>query len=111
MAPTSPRIELHLEDLERVVERARHTPLSDDEYATLKAAIHTLAYVAPLVEDKGTTIAGLRQIRFGARTEKTRDVLKRAGLDAASTANPPLQCCEQTPISIGSFHRSTPICR
>ena len=89
MAPTSPRIELHLEDLERVVERARHTPLSDDEYATLKAAIHTLAYVAPLVEDKGTTIAGLRQIRFGARTEKTRDVLKRAGLDAASTANPP----------------------
>ena len=69
--------------------RARHTPLSDDEYATLKAAIHTLGYVAQLVEDTGTTIAGLRQILFGARTEKTRDVLTRAGLDAASTAHPP----------------------
>ena len=89
MAPTIPRIDLHIEDLERVVARARHTPLNDDEYATLNAAIHTLGYVAQLLEAKGTTIAGLRQILFGARTEKTRDVLTRAGLDPASTAKSP----------------------
>ncbi len=89
MAPTIPRIDLHLEDLERVVARARHTPLTDDEYATLKAAIDTLGYVAHLLEQKGTTIAGLRQILFGARTEKTRDVLARAGLDTTSTTHPP----------------------
>ena len=81
MVPTIPRIELRMDDLERLVERARHTPLSDDEYDTLKAAIHTLGYVAQLVEEKGTTLAGLRQMLFGARTEKTRDVLKRAGVD------------------------------
>jgi len=81
MVPTIPRIELRMDDLERLVERARHTPLSDDEYDTLKAAIHTLGYVAQLVEEKGATLAGLRQMLFGARTEKTRDVLKRAGVD------------------------------
>jgi transposase len=81
LAPTIPRIELRMDDLERLIERARYTPLSDEEYATLKAAIDTLGYVAHLVEEKGTTLAGLRQMLFGTRTEKTRDVLKRAGVD------------------------------
>ena len=80
MARTSPRIELHMDDLERLAERARHAPLSDDDYATLKAALHTLGYVAQLVEDNAVTIARLRQILFGASTEKTRDVLARAGV-------------------------------
>lgn len=88
MAPTIPQIALHMDDLERVVERARHTPLSDDEYATLKAAIDTLGYVAHLVEEKGTTLAGLRQLLFGARTEKTREVLKRAGVDETTAKTP-----------------------
>lgn len=65
------------EDLERVVERTRQAPLSDAEYETLKAAIHTLGYVAQLLEDKRATIARLRQLLFGATTEKTRDVLDR----------------------------------
>ncbi len=86
MAQTIPRIELHMDDLERLADRARQAPLSDDDYATLKAALHTLGYVAQLVEDKAVTIARLRQILFGASTEKTRDVLERAG---ASTAPPP----------------------
>ena len=79
MAQTIPHIELHMDDLERLAERARQAPLSDDDYATLKAALHTLGYVAQLVEDKSVTIARLRQILFGASTEKTRDVLARAG--------------------------------
>lgn len=81
MAPTIPRIDLRMEDLDRLVDRTRHTPLTDDEYATLKAAIDTLGYVAQLLEQKGTTLAGLRQLLFGATTEKTRDVLARAGVD------------------------------
>jgi hypothetical protein len=75
-----------MDDLERLAERARQAPLSDDDYATLTAALHTLGYVAQLVEDKAVTIARLRQILFGASTEKTRAVLARAG---ASTAPPP----------------------
>ncbi len=85
MAQTIPHIELHMDDLERLAERARQAPLSDDDYATLKAALHTLGYVAQLVEDKSVTIARLRQMLFGASTEKTRDVLDRAG----GPADPP----------------------
>ena len=72
MAPTIPRIDLRMDDLERVVDRARQAPLTEEEYTTLKAAIDTLGYVAQLVEQKGTTLAGLRQLLFGATTEKTR---------------------------------------
>ena len=72
-----------MDDLARVAERARQAPLSDDDYATLTAALHTLGYVAQLVENKSVTIARLRQILFGASTEKTRDVLARAGVPAA----------------------------
>ncbi len=88
MAPTIPRIDLHMADLERLVERARHTTLTEDEYTTLKAAIDTLGYVAHLVEQKGTTLAGLRQLLFGMATEKTRDVLARAGVDAPPSEGP-----------------------
>jgi len=81
MAPTLPRIDLRMEDLERLVDRTRHTPLTEGEHATLKAAIDTLGYLAHLVDQKGTTLDGLRQLLFGATTEKTRDVLARAGVD------------------------------
>ena len=79
MARPAPRIELHMDDLERLAERARRAPLSDDDYATLKAALHTLGTVAQLVEDKSATIARLRQLLFGPTSEKTREVLQRAG--------------------------------
>ncbi len=79
-----------MDDLDRLIERARHAPLSDDDYATLKAALHTLGTVAGLVETKGATIARLRQLLFGPGSEKTRDVLQRAGLvPEAPTTDPP----------------------
>lgn len=89
MAPTLPRIDLRMEDLERLVDRTRHTPLTEGEHATLKAAIDTLGYLAHLVEQKGTTLDGLRQLLFGATTEKTRDVLARAGVDTPPAPRAP----------------------
>src|SRR5712692_7123071 len=87
MAPTIPAIDLRMADLERLVDRTRHAPLTEDEHATLKAAIDTLGYVAHLLDQKGTTLAGLRHLLLGAQTEKTRDVLARAGV--AADAPPP----------------------
>jgi len=84
MPPSIPRIDLRMADLQRLVDRTRHTPLTEDEYTTLKAAIDTLGYVAELVEAKGTTLAGLRQLLFGATTETTRAVLKRAAATSRS---------------------------
>src|SRR5437867_5002753 len=80
MAAPVPRLDVQMDDLRRLVERTRQTPLTDEEYTTLKAAIETLGYVADLLEQKGTTVANLRQLLFGATTEKTRDVLARAGI-------------------------------
>ena len=39
MAPTILAIDLRMADLERLVDRTRHGPLTEDEHATLKAAI------------------------------------------------------------------------
>ena len=50
------------------------TALSETDYATLKAAVDTLAFLTQELEAKGTTIERLRKWLFGASTEKTRDV-------------------------------------
>jgi len=72
MAPTIPAVDLRMDDLERLVDRTRHAPLTEDEHATLKAAINTLGYVAQHLEQQGTTLAGLRTLLLGTQTEKTR---------------------------------------
>lgn len=70
------RLELNIEELERLLERAKQGPLSDPDYQTLKAAVETLGYLTQLLEDRKTTTDRLRQILFGASSEKTRTVLK-----------------------------------
>jgi transposase len=77
------RLELNLEQLPALLERAKQAPLSDPDYQTLKAALDTLGYLTQLLEDRKTTIERLRQILFGASTEKTRTVLKT---DRSATA-------------------------
>jgi len=72
-----------------VIARARQTPLTDAEFELLTAALQTLGHVAQLIEDKTATIARLRQLLFGAATEKTRAVLDRPGGAAPAAAHPP----------------------
>jgi transposase len=62
-------------DLERLLERARPA-LSAAQYEQLKAALDTGVYLTPLLGKKNTTIGRLRPILFGARSEKTAEVLK-----------------------------------
>jgi transposase len=89
MAAPVPQLDVRMDDLRRLVERTRQTALTDDEYTTLKAAVGTLGYVADLLEQKGTSLANLRQLLFGATTEKTRQVLAQAGQGDATTAPAP----------------------
>ncbi len=70
-----PRIDVPMEELEKVLERARKEPLDEEGYAKLKASLETLGYLVQLVENKDTTIHRLRQILFGSSTEKTSQVL------------------------------------
>jgi hypothetical protein len=44
--------------------------------------------VAQLLEQQGTTLAGLRHLLVGSATEKTRDVLARAGVASDAPSAP-----------------------
>ena len=84
MKPAIERIDLGTEELNQLLERAREL-LSEEDYRKLKAAVDTLEYLTELVADKDTTIRHLRQLLLPAGTEKTKEVLAKAG---AAAANP-----------------------
>jgi transposase len=86
MSRSTERLELNMQELERLLERAKKGPLSEPDYQTLKAAVETLGYLTQLLEDRKTTIDRLRQILFGASTEKTRNVLKGDEVTQSTTA-------------------------
>lgn len=71
------RVEVNMEELYVLLERAKTAPLTEAECATIKGALETLGYLTQLIEDRNTTLRKLRQIIFGASTEKMRDLLKR----------------------------------
>jgi hypothetical protein len=94
MAPLLARIDETVSELEQLLAQAKDAPLSEEAYQRLLAAIHTLGQVAHLLEDKEATLGRLRQLLFGATTEKTRHVLAQAGVEPQSlrpgpTAGPP----------------------
>jgi transposase len=79
MKASIPRLEISMEQLQKLVERARTGPLSEEEYTQLKGAIETLGYLTLLMEDQDTTIQRLRQILFGPKTESTEKILQQIG--------------------------------
>jgi transposase len=79
------RVELNMKELEEILERAKTSPLTEEDCAKLRKALETLLYLTDLVGDKDTTIARLRKILFGASTEKIRHVL---GTESAKTESP-----------------------
>jgi transposase len=90
-----------MEELEKVLERARKEPLDQEGYAKLKASLETLGYLIQLVENKDTTIHRLRQILFGSSTEKTsqvlpaEDVARPAGNPTVNPKAPPEKTIEE----------------
>jgi transposase len=73
------RLEVSMDELESILERAKTTPLTEQECAKLRKAFETLAYLTDLVGEKNTTISKLRKILFGASTEKIRNILAKEG--------------------------------
>ena len=84
MKPAIERIDIGIEELNQLLERARER-LSEGDYRKLKAAVETLEYLTELVADKDTTIRHLRQLLLPAATEKTKDVLAKAGVGTADS--------------------------
>jgi transposase len=101
------RVEVCMEDLEGILERAKTTPLTEEECAKLHEALETLMYLTDLVGNKDTTISRLRKILFGASTEKTRNILaKESGkgetpAEGRPAASPEAQQEEEKPKGHG----------
>jgi hypothetical protein len=74
MTAAPKRIDINMKELEEYLKQGR-AALGEDGYTKLKAALETLEFLTGLIENKDTTIHRLRQIVFGASTEKTRNVL------------------------------------
>ncbi|MEM6927811.1 MAG: IS66 family transposase [Myxococcota bacterium] len=76
-APPNPpprRVEIRAEALQAIVERTREA-LSEEEHATLSAAIETLSVVTRELEAQDITIGRLRRLLFGPSSEKTSEVV------------------------------------
>jgi transposase len=83
------RIDLSPARARGLLDRVR-PKLADDEFRELKALVETLVYLAELVAHTNASIRRVRAILFGTgSTEKTRDVLTRAGRPVAPTTDRP----------------------
>src|ERR671937_1014302 len=89
MKPAGEVIEVNLEELEALLERARQGPLSEKDCQRLEAAIHALRYLIETIGEKSTTISRLRALLTKPSTEKTSQVLERAGIPSPSKDHPP----------------------
>jgi transposase len=76
------RIDVNMAELDQLLEQARQGQLQEEGYQKLRAAIHTLGYLAQRLEDRETSLAELRQLLLQPSTEKTSQVLPQAGVEA-----------------------------
>src|SRR3954471_8853856 len=80
-------VEVDSDRLEEVLRRAEQS-LDEKDAELIRAVFESYAYVTDLVEDKNTTIRRLRQLFFGARTEKTEAVVGPKTETSRVTASP-----------------------
>jgi hypothetical protein len=80
------RVQVPIKRLDAIVEQTRSAPLDEDDHATLKAAVDTLARLTEELETKTTTLERVRRLIFGPSSERTDTVL---GKDSPEGAPPP----------------------
>lgn len=85
------RVEIELEELEAILQRAESAPLSAHDCEILRAAIESFAWLTEQLQKQNVSLARLRQL-FGLSTsEKAKDVLGEEGQksDEAKNSEPP----------------------
>jgi transposase len=117
MTQTKPTIiELNMDKLKDVLRRAEVT-LGEEDYGMIKAVVESYACLTDLVGDKNTTIARLRKMLFGAKTEKTAAVvgngqptdIPSSPADDARTKTPPTTNAEPRPQGEAQDDSATPL--
>jgi len=91
MKPAKEQIEVNLEELTALVERARQGPLSKEDCQRLAEAIQALSVLIERIGEKNTTISPLRALLSKPSTEKTSKVLEQAGIKVPPQNPPPPQ--------------------
>jgi transposase len=89
MKPAKEQIEVNLEELIALVERARQGPLSKEDCQRLEDAIQALSVLIERIGEKNTTISQLRALLSKPSTEKTSKVLEQAGIKVPPQNPPP----------------------
>ncbi len=77
--PQDDRIDVDLGHLKEVLRQARCRPLCEQEVQQLDAVLDTVASATEELSKKRVSIQRLRKMLFGARTEKTRNVVGTQG--------------------------------
>jgi transposase len=70
-----PHIDLEIDAVTAILDQAKSSPLTPDGYTKLKAVIDTLAFLTRELQAKKVSLERLRKMLFGAKTEKTSQVL------------------------------------
>jgi transposase len=97
--PNIPEIvEVDNTQLEEVLHRVEEA-LDEKDAALIRAVFASYVYVTDLVEDKNTSLRRLRQLLFGARTEKTDAVVGRR--DEKSEESPQPGVAAKTELAAG----------
>lgn len=93
------QIEISTEELEALLGRVRSV-LTEEDYQKLEAVVRTLGYVTKLLENREATLDTLRRLLCRSSTEKTAQVLQRAGIEASQqTARPPKERAANRPTA------------
>jgi transposase len=70
------RIDIGIDELEAILDRVR-AALTEEEYEKIHGALETLLFLTQELEKKRVSVQRLKDMLFGAATEKTKDVLDR----------------------------------
>jgi len=73
-------LEMDMGILDEALQHAEEK-LSERDATALKAVVHAYEYLTELVDDKNTSIAKLRKMLFGSKTEKTAAVVEQDSKD------------------------------
>lgn len=76
------RIEVDMDELESILERARAV-LGEEDHRKLKSAVETLDFLTHEIESKDVSLKRLRGLLFGSPTEKLENVLPDEGKDGS----------------------------
>ena len=80
------RIEMSAEQLDALVARVRNGALEEEDPQIIETMADTIKFLSSAVDEKNMSIERLRRMLFGARTEKTKNIVKQSSGESERTS-------------------------